>query len=100
MSTVLPPPSKKQRKEALVPKQVDVIPEDLPDVLVKFQAFDTGNTVGASMRVPANISEQQLEELLNNLNQTEEHDKVPYTFSVELNMVRPLISKIVCTNLF
>ncbi|KAL6950332.1 hypothetical protein ACO0OE_000810 [Hanseniaspora uvarum] len=85
MSTVLPPPSKKQRKEALVPKQVDVIPEDLPDVLVKFQAFDTGNTVGASMRVPANISEQQLEELLNNLNQTEEHDKVPYTFSVELN---------------
>ncbi|KAL6925965.1 ribosome assembly [Hanseniaspora valbyensis] len=84
MSTVLPPPSKKQKKEALKPKVVDIIPDDLPNVLVKFQAFDTGEFVGNSLRVPGNITEQQLEELLNSLNQTAEHDKVPYTFSVEV----------------
>ena len=80
MATLLPPPSKKQRREAQAERGVDLIPKDLPNVLIKFQAFDSGETVGGSLRVPGGISEQQLEELLNQLN-GDSADPVPYTFS-------------------
>ncbi|KAL6950139.1 ribosome assembly [Hanseniaspora vineae] len=82
MATVLPPPSKKQRREAQQAKEIDLIPQDLPNVLVKFQAFDTGESVGGSIRVPGNITEKQLEELLNNL-QGNTDEPVPYSFSCE-----------------
>lgn len=80
MATVIPPPSKKQ-KEAQKVREVDLIPEDLPNVLIKFQASDTGESTGGSIRVPGGITEKQLEELLNNL-QGESDDPVPYTFSL------------------
>ncbi|KAG7192028.1 ribosome assembly [Scheffersomyces spartinae] len=81
MATVIPPPSKKQKREAQQVRELDLVPKDLPNVLIKFQASDTGETVGGSIRVPGGISEKQLEELLNQLNgQTEE--PVPYTFSL------------------
>ncbi|SCW00311.1 LAFE_0C01354g1_1 [Lachancea fermentati] len=79
MATLIPPPSKKQKKEAQKPREVDVLPKDLPHVLVKFQAFDTGNTIGGSLRVPGGISEKQLEDLLNQLHGNSE-DPVPYSF--------------------
>ncbi|AET38220.1 Rsa4p Ecym_2498 [Eremothecium cymbalariae DBVPG len=79
MATVLPPASKKQKREATQPREVDIVPKDLPNVLVKFQAFDTGETIEGSVRIPASITERQLEELLNKLNNTDE--PVPYTFS-------------------
>ncbi|CAI5759272.1 unnamed protein product [Candida verbasci] len=80
MATVIPPPSKKQKKEALQVRDVNLIPEDLPNVLIKFQASDTGESIGGSIRVPGSITEKQLEELLNNLQN--EDDPVPYSFSV------------------
>ena len=80
MSTLIPPPSKKQKKEAQLPREVAIIPKDLPNVSIKFQALDTGDNVGGALRVPGAISEKQLEELLNQLNGTSD-DPVPYTFS-------------------
>lgn len=80
MATLLPPPSKKQKRAAQNEREVDLIPTDLPNVLVKFQAFDSGETIGGSLRVPGAISEKQLEELLNQLNGDSE-DPIPYTFS-------------------
>lgn len=80
MSTLLPPPSKKQRREAQQPREVDIIPADLPNVSIKLQALDTGEEVGGSLRVPGGITEKQLEELLNQLNGSSD-DPVPYTFS-------------------
>lgn len=82
MATVIPPPSKKQRRQAQEPKEVDIIPKDLPNVLIKFQASDTGESVGGSIRVPGDISERQLEELLNKLNGTTD-DPIPYTFVLQ-----------------
>ncbi|VEU23775.1 DEKNAAC104823 [Brettanomyces naardenensis] len=82
MSTLVPPPSKRQRKEAQLPREVDIIPKDLPNVLIKFQASDTGETVGGSIRVPGSISEKQLEELLNQLNGSSS-DPIPYTFALQ-----------------
>ncbi|AAS52944.1 AER263Cp [Eremothecium gossypii ATCC 10895] len=83
MATILPPPSKKQRREAQQPRNLDLIPEGLPNVLVKFQAFDTGASVGGSLRVPAGITEKQLEELLNQVSGTGD-EPVPYSFSCEV----------------
>ncbi|CEP23422.1 RSA4 [Cyberlindnera jadinii] len=82
MATLIPPPSKKQKREAQKPREVEIIPEDLPNVLIKFQASDTGASVGGSLHVPGNISEKQLEELLNQL-LNEQDEPVPYTFSVQ-----------------
>ncbi|TID23947.1 hypothetical protein CANINC_003108 [Pichia inconspicua] len=82
MSTLIPPLSKRQKREAQQPREVDIVPEDLPNVLIKFQASDTGESIGGSIRVPGAITEKQLEELLNQLNGTSD-DPVPYTFSLE-----------------
>lgn len=81
MATVVPPLSKRQKKEAQQTREVDLIPEDLPHVLIKFQAADSGELVGGSIRVPGSITEKQLEELLNQL-QGETDEPVPYTFLV------------------
>lgn len=81
MATVIPPPSKKQKKEAQQVRDVNIIPEDLPNVLIKFQAADSGDSVGGSIRVPGGITEKQLEELLNQLN-GEKDEPVPYSFSL------------------
>lgn len=81
MATVIPPPSKKQKKEAKQVREVDIIPTDLPNVLIKFQAADSGESVGGSLRVPGGITEKQLEELLNQFTGTKD-DPVPYSFSL------------------
>ncbi|CUM67233.1 uncharacterized protein PRCAT00004926001 [Priceomyces carsonii] len=81
MATVIPPPSKKQRREAQKVRDIDLAPPDLPNVLIKFQASDTGEALGSSIRVPGNISEKQLEDLLNEIN-GEGNDPVPYSFSL------------------
>ncbi|KAJ8141193.1 hypothetical protein OXX80_009684 [Metschnikowia pulcherrima] len=81
MATVIPPPSKKQKKEAQQVREVALVPEDLPNVLIKFQAADSGESVGGSIRVPGGITEKQLEELLNQLN-GEKDEPVPYSFSL------------------
>ncbi|CCH44817.1 putative WD repeat-containing protein [Wickerhamomyces ciferrii] len=81
MATLLPLQSKRQKRESQKPREVDLVPEDLPNVLIKFQASDTGDSVGGSIRVPGNISEQQLEQLLNQL-LGETDEPVPYSFSL------------------
>ncbi|KAI3405499.1 RSA4 [Candida oxycetoniae] len=81
MATVIPPPSKKQKREAQKVREVDLVPEDVGNVLIKFQASDSGESIGGSIRVPGGITEKQLEELLNNL-QGESDEPVPYTFSL------------------
>lgn len=92
MATVIPPPSKKQKKEAKLVREVDLVPEDLPNVLIKFQAADSGDSVGGSLRVPGGITEKQLEELLNQLTGTKD-DPVPYSFSL-LNSVKDLTESV------
>lgn len=82
MATLVPPQSKRQKREAQLEREVDIIPKDLPNVLIKFQASDTGESISGSVRVPGAITEKQLEELLNQLNGTAD-EPVPYTFSLQ-----------------
>lgn len=80
MASILPPVSKRQRREAQQPRELDLVPDDIPDVLVKFQAFDTGESVHGSIKIPGGITEKQLEDLVNKLlNNT--NDPIPYRFS-------------------
>ena len=81
MATLIPPASKKQKKEENSAANNDTVPENLPNVLIKFQSSETGESIGSSIRVPGNISEQQLEQLLNQMN-SETDDPVPYTFDL------------------
>lgn len=81
MLTVIPPLLKRQKKAAQAPREVDLVPSDLPDVLVKFQALDTGDLVGGLIRVPGGITESQLEQLLNQLHPQDE--SVPYRFALQ-----------------
>lgn len=85
MATVIPPPSKRQRKEAQQPREIETIPDDLPMVTIRFQASDTGDFVGGNIRVPGGATEKELEQLLNfslNGGNSEDEENVPYTFSV------------------
>ncbi|ODV95925.1 hypothetical protein PACTADRAFT_2231 [Pachysolen tannophilus NRRL Y-2460] len=82
MATFIPPPSKKQKRLAQQPREVDIIPNDVPNVLIKFVASDTGESVGGSIRVPGTVTEQQLEELMNQLN-GDADDPVPYSFALK-----------------
>jgi ribosome assembly protein 4 len=80
MATVVPPPSKKQKRLAQQPRLVETAPADLGHVVVSFKASDTGQVVGGNIRVPGNATESQLEMLLNQLQSNDE--TVPYTFSL------------------
>lgn len=86
MATLVPPPSKRQKRELQAPKDLNEIPEDLPHVLIKFQASDSGESIGGSIRVPGSATEKQLETLLNKLiqqaNNEEDSETTPYTFSL------------------
>ncbi|CCK72068.1 Rsa4p KNAG_0I02840 [Huiozyma naganishii CBS 8797] len=83
MSTLIPPQSKKQKREAQKPREAKIIPDNLPNVSIRLQALDSGENVGGALRVPGGITEKQLEELLNQLNGTGD-DPVPYTFSCDI----------------
>lgn len=82
MATVIPPPSKKQRRLAQQPQELqEEIPVDVPNVTIKFQAADTGAAAGSSIRLPGTSTEKQLELVLNTLLGNED-EKVPYSFSL------------------
>ncbi|KAK9472565.1 WD40-repeat-containing domain protein [Dipodascopsis tothii] len=82
MATLVPPPSKRQRKLAQEPKQANIIPEDLPFVQIQFKAADTGAVTNGFHRVPGGSTVKQLELLLNGLLGTSS-EAVPYTFSLQ-----------------
>lgn len=85
MSTILPPPSKKQKKELQLHNtplaEAQSALKNAPMVTVSFKSSDTGETLGSSIRVPSSISDKQLQQLLNQLNNASE-DPVQYDFAV------------------
>ena len=67
MATVIPPPSKRQKREAQKPVNLEIAPTELPNVTVRFQASDSGDVLGGNIRVPATSTDLQLEQILNQL---------------------------------
>lgn len=85
MATQLPPPSKRQRREAQNP-ELQLVPEGFPSVQVQFRSSDAGNEDGApaaaleTVLLPGGASARDLEQLLNTL-LGQDDDPLPYTFS-------------------
>ncbi|KAA8896795.1 quinon protein alcohol dehydrogenase-like superfamily [Sphaerosporella brunnea] len=92
MSTLLPPKPKRVKREELQrarEQQVpDLVPEDVPNVVVQLRASDTGTQLGGELHIPGNATSQQLDQLVNKLLGTED-DRVPYTFSLLSNPSDP-----------
>ncbi|KAI5776192.1 quinon protein alcohol dehydrogenase-like superfamily [Geopyxis carbonaria] len=85
MSTLLPPKSKRVKREQLQrskeQQSLDLPLEDVPNVVVHLRASDTGNQLGGELHIPGNTSAQQLDQLVNKLLGSED-DRVPYTFTL------------------
>ncbi|TID27451.1 wd repeat protein [Venturia nashicola] len=84
MATVLPPPSKRQKREALEKSSIQAVPETIPEGSVRVNFVDraTGESTGPSISVPlSQASVKNLELLLNSLQgNTEAQDRIPYRF--------------------
>ena len=81
MATQLPPPTKRQRREAQHPA-VRVVPDDFPSVQVRFQSSEPGDASLGTVLLPGTSTTRDLEQLLNTLlGQTD--DPLPYTFATD-----------------
>jgi hypothetical protein len=71
MSTLLPPKAKRVKREELqrAREQVapELVPEDVPNVVVQLRASDTGAQLGGELHIPGNATAQQLDQLVNKL---------------------------------
>lgn len=85
MSTLVPPLSKRQKREAQNPT-IDVLPENFPSVQVQFQANDGSSS--QTILIPGTSSATDLELLLNSF-VLKNDDPVPYTFSLPDNTEIP-----------
>lgn len=82
MATQVPPPSKRQRRlDQNAAEDIRAVPDNLPNVTIRFQAFDTGESLPGTLRVPGASSIQQLELLLNQL-LGQGNDPSPFEFSL------------------
>lgn len=85
MATLVPPPSKRQKLDALDKAQRDAedarIPEDLGTVRVQFVDQSTGRSTGPSVAIPVkDATVKNLEALLNSLQGNESSERLPYRF--------------------
>jgi ribosome assembly protein 4 len=72
MSTVLPPKAKRQKREELQRATEQqplsqLVPDDVPNVVVQLRASDTGSQLGGELHIPGNATAQQLDQLVNKL---------------------------------
>ncbi len=79
MATQVPPPSKKQKREAQNP-EVRILPDNFPSVQIQFQSSDGAQL--STILVPGTASAKDLETLLNT-HLLKNDEAIPYNFSVE-----------------
>ena len=66
MATLLPPP-KRQKVYHGIPEPEQPEPEPSPSIVVQFVAEDDGRSLAPSVQLPANVSREDLELLVNRL---------------------------------
>jgi ribosome assembly protein 4 len=71
MATVLPPKAKRVKREELQrakeQQPLNLVPTDVPNVVVHLRASDTGTRLGGEFHIPGNATAQQLDQLVNKL---------------------------------
>ncbi|KAL2215035.1 ribosome biogenesis protein Rsa4 [Thermoascus aurantiacus ATCC 26904] len=88
MATLVPPPSKRQKREiaekARQQQEIESIPDNLGSIRVQFFDQATGEATGPAVAVPvADATVKNLETLLNTLQGNDEHERVPYRFTYQ-----------------
>ncbi|KAL1963512.1 hypothetical protein VTN77DRAFT_8093 [Rasamsonia byssochlamydoides] len=88
MATLVPPPSKRQKREiaekARLQQEIESIPSDLGSIRVQFIDQATGTATGPAVAVPvADANVKNLETLLNTLQGNDDHERVPYRFTYQ-----------------
>src|SRR5688572_12104815 len=67
MATLLPPPKRKKLYHG-VPEPEPEPPKQVPNVVVQFVSEDDGKPLAAAVNIPADVSREALEALVNKLN--------------------------------
>ncbi|KAF8159918.1 WD40 repeat-like protein [Crassisporium funariophilum] len=82
MATLLPPP-KRQKVYHGIPEPEAEAPEPTPSVVVQFVSEEDGRSMAPAVNLPANVSREGLEALVNKLS-TQDGDPIPFSFHVAL----------------
>ncbi|TDL23828.1 WD40 repeat-like protein [Rickenella mellea] len=82
MATLLPPP-KRVKVYHGVPEPEEAPQIQSPNIVVQFVAEDDGKSLAPAVSLPANVSREDLEVLVNRLT-TRDDDPVPFSFHVAL----------------
>ncbi|KAF5332172.1 hypothetical protein D9611_008138 [Ephemerocybe angulata] len=82
MATRLPPP-KRQKTYHGVPEPAPEAPKPSPNIVVQFVSEEDGSSLCPAVNIPANLTRENLESLLNKLS-TKDEDPVPFSFHVNL----------------
>ncbi len=67
MATLLPPP-KRQKVYHGIPEPEKELPQPAPHIVVQFVSEDDGEPLAPAVNLPANVSREGLEALVNKLN--------------------------------
>ena len=71
MATQFPPKSKRiklsETKRSQAQAEIDLVPDNLPNVVINLRASDTGKQLGSELHIPGNATVQQLGLIVNNL---------------------------------
>ncbi|KAH8924257.1 WD40 repeat-like protein [Atractiella rhizophila] len=92
MATLIPPPSKRQKREQVKADDelLSKAQADVPVVIVRFEDGLDGKEIGNRVALPANTDVRALEQVVNQL-RGQQDDPIPFTFS--LNLPPPKASK-------
>ncbi|KAI0358266.1 WD-repeat protein [Trametes cingulata] len=83
MATLLPPP-KRQKVYHGVPAPEPEPPKASPHIVVQFVNEEDGQPLAPAVNLPANVSREGLEAIVNKLN-TKDEDPVPFAFHISLS---------------
>ncbi|KAI0924949.1 hypothetical protein AcW2_005676 [Taiwanofungus camphoratus] len=82
MATLLPPP-KRQKRYHGIPEPEPEPQKPSPNIVVQFVSEDDGQPLTPAVNLPANLSREGLETLVNKLS-TKDEDPVPFSFHIEV----------------
>ncbi|KAF8884058.1 WD40 repeat-like protein [Gymnopilus junonius] len=82
MATLLPPP-KRQKVFHGIPGPEPEAPAQTPNIVVQFLSEEDGTSLAPPVNIPANVSREGLQALVNRLSKQDE-DPVPFSFHVKL----------------
>ncbi|KAL5513198.1 RSA4 [Sanghuangporus vaninii] len=89
MATLLPPPKRPKLyhgvPEADRPSPGETVaPESVPNVVVQFVSEEDGKSIAPAVQLPANVSREDLELLVNKLSSKDDDEPTPFSFYISL----------------